>query len=79
MSKKQGTKKKITLKINKGEAAFIAPVEVLQHIAETYDYMASCCETKEEAQSWTSVSQDINSWIQKTYHSGQEDDLEEEW
>lgn len=79
MSKKQGVRKKVTVKVNPGEAVFVASVEVLQHIAATYSYMASSCESKEEADSWDSVAQDILSWIADTYYSGQADDFEEEW
>jgi hypothetical protein len=79
MSKKQGVRKKVTVKVNPGEAVFVASLEVLQHIAGTYSYMASSCDNKEEADSWNAVSEDILSWITDTYYSGQADDFEEEW
>lgn len=72
-------KKKVTVKVNPGEAIFVASVETLSHIAETYSYMASSCEDKNEAQAWNSVSEDILEWISQTQYSSQVDDFEEEW
>ena len=76
MTKKQ--KKKITIKVVPGEAVFVAPLEVLEHISATYLRMAADSKSVQEADSWKIVSQDINNWIKKTYYSGQ-DDYEEEW
>lgn len=74
----KGQKKKITVKILPGEAVFVAPVEVLQHISDTYIHLSGQSETKEEMESWASVSDHINEWISRTYYSGQEN-YEEEW
>jgi hypothetical protein len=43
--------------------------------------MASSAETKEDAQSWQSVSDQINEWIKRTYHSAESsyEDQDEEW
>jgi len=78
MTKKQNSKKKITLKINLGEAAVVAPLDILQHISQTYAAMAEGCETSEEKQSWLDVSYLINDWVAKTYHNGYSDH-DEEW
>jgi alcohol dehydrogenase YqhD (iron-dependent ADH family) len=77
----KGQKKKITVKTIPGEAVFVASVDILNHIAETYLYMASSAETKEDAQSWQSVSDQINEWIKRTYHSAESsyEDQDEEW
>jgi len=75
----KGLKKKISVKLMPGQAVFVADVEVLQHIAETYVYLAETCDSQEEKDSWLTISQDVISWIKETYHSGQEDEQEEEW
>lgn len=73
----KGQKKKLILKIHPGEAAFVAPVEILEHIYETYMYMASASD-KSEALSWEDVAKQVKEWIDRTYYSGQ-GDYEEEW
>lgn len=74
----KGQKKKITIKIVPGEAVFVAPVEVLQHISATYLHIASQTESLEDSESWKNVSHEIDQWIEQTYYSGQ-GDYEEEW
>ena len=74
----KGYKKKITVKTVPGEAVFVAPVEVLNHIAETYEYMASSSDTIEEINSWQQVAVDIRYWIARTYHKDGEN-FSEEW
>jgi hypothetical protein len=73
------SKKRITLKINPGEAALVASIDTLTHMAETYALMASSCKDKAEAASWILVSEQILEWVSKTRHSGQVDDNEEQW
>ena len=75
----KGLKKKLSIKLMPGQAAFVADVEVLQHIADTYLQFGEACEDKNEKNSWLSVSEDIVNWINETYHSGQEDGQEEDW
>jgi hypothetical protein len=79
MSKKTNPKKKVNVKINSGEAIFVAPVEVLQHIAETYYYMSMSCEEAQEKESWLNVSSDIQDWISKTYFDGTVSGEDDEW
>lgn len=79
MSKKTNPKKKINVKINSGEAIFVAPVEVLQHIAETYYYMSMSCEDVQEKESWLNVSSDIQDWISRTYFDGTLSDEDDDW
>lgn len=74
----KGQKKKITIKIVPGEAVFVAPIDVLQHIADTYLYMSDQSETQDDKNSWMLVCDQINEWIERTYYSG-EDNYEEEW
>lgn len=75
----KGLKKKISVKILPGQAVFVTDVEVLQHIADTYKYLSETAETQAEKQSWIAISEDVLSWINETYHSGQDDGQEEEW
>jgi hypothetical protein len=77
----KGQKKKVIVKTFPGEAVFVASADILNHIADTYLYMASSAETEEEAESWQSVSEQIKEWIEKTYHSHEtsSEDLDEEW
>jgi hypothetical protein len=73
----KGQKKKLILKIFPGEAAIVASVDVLEHIYETYLYMASSTDSVESG-SWQSVAELIREWIDKTQYSDQ-GDYEEEW
>lgn len=75
----KGIKKKVTVKLLPGEAVFVASVEVLQHIAETYASLSEGCDIQEDKLSWLAVSEDIAGWISETYYSGQENEQEEEW
>jgi hypothetical protein len=79
MSKKINQKKKVSVKINSGEAVFVAPVEVLYHIAETYHYMSSSCQNPQEKESWLNVSLGIQQWISKTHFDGTVRDEDDEW
>lgn len=74
----KGQKKKVTVKVMPGEAVFVASVDILQHIAETYIHISKEAQTQEDADSWLSVAYQIDEWISKTYYSGEED-YEEEW
>lgn len=73
------SKKRITVKIDPGQAVYVADRDVLTHIAETYTHIARSCEDKNESASWVRVSEQIIDWISKTYHSGQVDVDEEKW
>lgn len=79
MTKKHGIKKKVTLKLLPGEAVFVSNIETLEHIAQTYSYMAETCEDNNEVESWLEVAASIRDWISNTYYSGQEEDFEEDW
>lgn len=74
----KGQRKKITVKTQPGEAVFVASADILSHIAETYDYMASVADTKEEADSWQQVAEEIRYWVERTYHTEGES-FDEEW
>lgn len=74
----KGQKKKVTVKTLPGEAVFVASIDILNHIAETYLYMAQASDSTEEAQSWADVASQINEWIKKTYHS-EGNYSDEEW
>jgi hypothetical protein len=76
MSKRQ--RKKISVKITPGDAVYVAPIETFLHIAETYKYMGSQAESKEDSEFWFNISKDIAESIQKTYYPVGESN-EEEW
>lgn len=77
MTKKQANKKKVNVKINKGESIVIFNYETLLHIAETYDFLATQEEDIEGQRWYRDVADSIR------YQSGInhfEDDIEyEEW
>ena len=79
MSKKQTHKKKVTLKIDVGQAAYVANIDILHHIAKTYLELSRTCESPEDAVAWQSVADDIYLWSKKTYNSLEEDYEDEEW
>lgn len=79
MSKKNNPKKKVTVKLSKGESFFIANVDVLNHIVETYLTMADQCEDKTEKDSWLMVAQDVHEQMFKNANNSGEYENEEEW
>lgn len=79
MNKKQVAKKKVVLKLLPGQAAVVADMGILEHISETYKYMASECSDPQESEDWLRVSFNINQWISETYYSGELEDFDEEW
>jgi hypothetical protein len=79
MSKKNSYKKKINVKLLPGQAAFVADLETLQHIIDTYKYLSESAETKQEKESWLAICEDIAYWINETYYSDQDNGQEEEW
>ena len=79
MSKKQTHKKKINLKIDSGQAAYVTNADTLYHIAETYLELSRTCESEEDAVAWQAVADDIYHWVRKTYNSPEEDYEDEEW
>jgi hypothetical protein len=72
------SKKKINIKLSPGQAAFVADIEILQHIAEVYETMAFNEQDKTSKDAWINVSLSIKDWIEKTYIP-QEDIYDEEW
>jgi hypothetical protein len=78
MSKKQTQKKKVTVKITPGEAIFVAEMEVLKHIMDTYSAMAKSSKEQSDIINFNKIANDILDWTTKTFYSSQADD-EEEW
>jgi hypothetical protein len=74
----KGQKKKVNVKIYPGEAIFVAPMEVMEHIHDTYMCMAEGSSTVEDADSWREVAEQIKEWSHRTYFSGEEQE-DEEW
>jgi hypothetical protein len=78
MSKKQTQKKKVTVKVTPGEAIFVADMEVLKHIMDTYTDMAKAEKDHQTTEYYLNIVSEILDWTTKTFYSGQADD-EEEW
>jgi hypothetical protein len=79
MSKKQNQKKKITVKVLPGQAIYVADVDTLKHISETYLYLAQSFENENDRQSCIDVSGAIEEWIEKTQYDASEGFEDEEW
>jgi|LakMenE18May11ns_1017448.scaffolds.fasta_scaffold9959248_30 hypothetical protein len=80
MTKKQSQKKKISVKLNPGEAVFTADIEVMNHIMGVYHEMSLSCKNPTEAQSWMDVVNNIKKCCEETYYSNKSGDIyEEEW
>jgi hypothetical protein len=79
MTKKKNQKKKILLKINSGEAAFVAKIETLNHIASTYVSIANDSKSEQEKLRYHDIVNGIYEWSAKTYFNGEDgyDDDEE--
>lgn len=77
MSKKQMSKKKLTVKVMAGETAIVMSNDVALHIAESYDFFANSSE-KEEAQWYRDVADMIRyQALENYFEPGSNDD--EEW
>lgn len=72
MTRKQNQKKKISLKISSGEAAFVAKIETFNHIASTYISIANDSKSEEEKLRYYDIVNSIYEWSAKTYFSGED-------
>lgn len=72
------SKKKVNVKVAPGQAVFVADVDILNHIAEVYEVMASNEEDETSKNAWINVSISIKEWVEKTYIP-EEDVYDEEW
>lgn len=79
MSKKQNQKKKVTVKITPGQAIFVADLDVMHHIAETYSDLAKGFDNETDKQACYEVSNMIYEWSEKTYFNPESDYSDEEW
>jgi hypothetical protein len=79
MTKKQNQKKKISLKLTAGEAAFVAKIETLNHIAATYASLGNECESEKDKVEYYGIANSIYEWSAKTYFSTEDGYDDEEW
>ena len=79
MTKKNNQKKKISLKINAGEAAFIAKRDTLNHIAMTYSALAKDAKSEQDKLEYYDIANSIYEWSAKTYFSPEDGYDDEEW
>jgi hypothetical protein len=82
MTKKKSQKKKVILKVNPGEAIFVADLQVLTDIMDTYASMAKEAKEPKVKESYSGIVSQILDWTTRTYYSGQgdgDDGDEQEW
>jgi hypothetical protein len=80
MTKKTSQKKKVTLKIAAGQAAFVADLSVLEHMMKTYVALGDSEHEHEYKDYWYNIAKDIREWIKETYNPLEESfDDEETW
>ena len=82
MTKKKSQKKKVILKVNPGEAIFVADLQVLTDIMDTYAGMAKDSIVPKVKETYSGIVSQILDWTTRTYYSGQgdgDDGDEQEW
>jgi len=82
MTKKKSQKKKVILKVNPGEAIFVADLQVLTDIMDTYSTMTKEAKDPKEKEAYSHIVSQILDWTTRTYYSGQgdsDDSDEQEW
>lgn len=82
MTKKKSQKKKVILKVNPGEAIFVADLQVLTDIMDTYSGMAKDSKDPKVKEAYSKIVSQILDWTTRTYYSGQgdgDDGDEQEW
>ena len=82
MTKKKSQKKKVILKVNPGEAIFVADLQVLTDIMDTYAGMAKDSKDPKVKEAYSGIVSQILDWTTRTYYSGQgdgDDGYEQEW
>lgn len=82
MTKKKSQKKKVIVKLNPGEAIFIAKLETLTDIMDTYAAMSKESKDPKTKEEYSEVVSQILDWTTRTYYSGQgdgDDVDEQEW
>jgi hypothetical protein len=82
MTKKKSQKKKVIVKVNPGEAIFVANLEVLTGIMDNYAAMAKEAKDLKSKEAYLDIVSQILDWTTRTFYSGQgdgDDGDEEEW
>jgi hypothetical protein len=82
MTKKKSQKKKVIVKVNPGEAIFVANLEVLTGIMDNYAAMAKEAKDPKSKEAYSDIVSQILDWTTRTFYSGQgdgDDGDEEEW
>jgi hypothetical protein len=79
MTKKNNQKKKISLKVNAGEAVFIAKLDTLNHIAMTYAALANDTKSEQDKLEYYGIVNSIYEWSAKTYFNPEDGYEDEEW
>lgn len=76
MTKKQNSRKKISLKLIQGETAIVIDYATALHIAETYDYLANQ-EQDEHSDSFRMVADLVRTQAVENYFDDSSDGYEE--
>lgn len=76
MTKKQNSRKKISLKLSQGETAIVIDYATALHIAETYDYLANQ-EQDEHSDSFRMVADLVRTQAAQNYFDDFSDGYEE--
>jgi hypothetical protein len=82
MTKKKSQKKKVIVKVNPGEAVFVANLEILTGIMDNYAAMAKEAKDPKIKEAYSDIVSQILDWTTRTFYSGQgdgDDGDEEEW
>lgn len=69
-------KKKVSVRLEAGEAYVIGPIEYFDHMVVVYKTLADRAETEEEKSKWLGTADWVASWADQTVFLG---DSEDDW
>jgi hypothetical protein len=81
MTKKTSYRKKVSVRLQPGEAVFVADTQTLNHIVETYTLLGDEEQNSDYKEYWYSIANSISEWVQNTVNNsdGEDFDDQEEW
>jgi len=79
MTKKTSHRKKVSVKLMPGEAVYVASIEILDHIANTYTILGDEEQNPEYKEQWYGIAQSITEWVNGTINNTEESEVEEDW
>ena len=72
------SKKKVSFKLEEGEAYLIAPLASFDHIVECYESQAESAESLDEKMQWLKIADWIRTFTHDTHYQGEIEE-EDEW